>query len=282
MVRGVLEVVNKTNGEFSRSDEELLQSIASSMSVAMENARLYRETVSIAEQERNIRRTFQKFVPKEVVEKITHDSETGRALIEEFRRLTLLNIDIRGFSSLVRQIGPGKTVKLLNRFFTVMGGCVFKHRGIVDKYLGDGFLAVFGAPVATTRDAENAVRAALEMQQAVDLINADFIHESGTSVDIGISVHTGEVVVGNIGFEMKMDYTVIGDAVNVVFRLQELAKAFPNGILISENTRRAVDRPLDVRETGNTCRAGDVAADLKIYVLSGLKDDAKAPAVAGR
>jgi adenylate cyclase len=114
------------------------------------------------------------------------------------------------------------------------------------------------------------------------VINADFIRESGTSVDIGISVHTGEVVVGNIGFEMKMDYTVIGDAVNVVFRLQELAKAFPNGILISENTRRAVEFPLDVRETGNSCQAGDVAAGLKIFVLSGLKGGSKASAVAQR
>jgi class 3 adenylate cyclase/putative methionine-R-sulfoxide reductase with GAF domain len=235
-VMGVLEVLNKIHGEFGHDDEDLLQSIASSVSIAIENARLYKETVSMAKQERDIRRMFQKFVPKEIVEKIIYGSETGKSVVEEVKTLTLLNIDIRGFSKIAREFGPQKTVFLLNTFFSAMGGIVFKHQGIVDKYLGDGFLALFGAPVSSTADADNAIAAALEMKASVAAVNASLQKDIGVTVDIGISVHTGEVVVGNIGFERKMDYTVIGDSVNTVFRLQELTRLMPNIILISGNT----------------------------------------------
>jgi class 3 adenylate cyclase/putative methionine-R-sulfoxide reductase with GAF domain len=238
-VIGVIEVLNKNNGVFSSNDEDLLQSIATSVSIAIENARLYKEKVSIADHERGIRRMFQKFVPKEVLDSIIHGEETGKGVVEETKTLTLLNLDIRGFTELAMEMGPQKTVYLLNSFFSLMGGIVFKFNGIVDKYLGDGFLAIFGAPVSSIRDADNAAAAALEMKQSLATVNKKFIKEIGTSLNIGISVHTGEVVVGNIGFEKKMDYTVIGHAVNTVFRLQELARSYPNGIIIGENTCRA-------------------------------------------
>ncbi len=245
-VIGVIQAINKLQGEFTQNDEDLLLSIASSVSIAMENARLYKETVDMAEHERGMRRIFQKFVPKEVLDRILHDSEAGKTAINELKTLTLLNIDLRGSSEFVRRIGPQKTVALLNRFFSVMGGIVFKHQGIVDKYLGDGFLALFGAPVSGVMDAGNAVNAALEMREAVAEINVYCQREFDASIKIGISIHTGEVVVGNIGFDMKMDYTVIGDPVNTVFRLQELTKPFPNGILISEATWRAAPFRLEV------------------------------------
>lgn len=262
-VIGVIEVLNKRSGDFTANDLDLLQSIATSVSIALENARLYEETVSMAEQERGIRSMFQKFVPKEILDQIIHGSETGEKIVEEFKTLTLLNIDMRGFSKLTKEIGPQKSVALLNHFFSVMGSIVFKHRGIVDKYLGDGFLALFGAPVSSTMDAENAVNAALEMQQAIVGVNEFFEKELGASVNIGVSIHTGEVVVGNVGFEMKMDYTVIGDPVNSVFRMQEMTKPFPNGILIGENACRACKSRLKLRETERTI------ADQKVYELLG-------------
>ena len=132
----------------------------------------------------------------------------GKPIVEEIRTITLLNIDIRGFSQTAMQIGSQKTVTLLNSFFSAMGGIVFKHHGIVDKYLGDGFLALFGAPVASTRDADNAVAAAFEMKHSLPTVNKHIERQLGASVTMGISIHTGEVVVGNIGFEKKMDYTV--------------------------------------------------------------------------
>ena len=115
-VLGVIEVLNKINGEFLENDLKLLQSIATSVSIALENARLYRETKSLAEHERGIRNVFQKFVPKEVVERIIHGSQTGEGITEEIRLLTILNIDLRDFSILSFQFSPSRTVAILNHF----------------------------------------------------------------------------------------------------------------------------------------------------------------------
>jgi len=266
IVLGVIQVLNKKKGGFSLSDEDLLQSIAASVSIAIENARLYKEKVSMADHERSIRRMFQKFVPKEVLETIIEGEATGKGVVEEFKNLTLLNLDIRGFTELAMEMGPQKTVFLLNNFFSVMGSIVFKCNGIVDKYLGDGFLAIFGAPVSSMKDADNALTAALEMKDSIKEVNKKIENELGTSVNIGISIHTGEVVVGNIGFEKKMDYTVIGDAVNTVFRMQEFTKSYPNGIIIGENTRRAVSTKLKVRKINKAL------GELKLYELLDIKD----------
>jgi len=266
-VIGVIEVLNKINSEFDVDDKDLLQAIATSVCIAIENARLYKETVSMAEHERDVRHMFQKFVPKEVLDKILHGSANGKPIIEEIRTITLLNIDIRGFSRLALQIGSQKTVSLLNNFFSIMGGIVFKHHGIVDKYLGDGFLALFGAPVASTSDADNAIAAAFEMKYAIPDVNKLLKQKLGVSVDMGISIHTGEVVVGNIGFDKKMDYTVIGDSVNTVFRLQNLTKSFPNGILISENTLRAVRSRLEVADVEVSADISPEIGGMKVYEL---------------
>jgi len=204
----------------------------------------------MTEHERGIRQIFQKFVPKEVVDKIIHGEATGKPLLDEFRTLTFLNIDIRGFSRLAKTIGPHKTVPMINYFFSIMGEIVFRHQGIVDKYLGDGFLALFGAPVSSVSDADNAIAAALDMKKAIDPVSDYFLNEVGAPLFIGVAIHTGEAVIGNIGFEKKMDYTVIGDAVNTVFRLQDIVKPLKNGILISERTRRAAQSSLETREIG--------------------------------
>jgi adenylate cyclase len=266
-VLGVIEVLNKRQGEFTQDDLQLLQSIATTVSIAMENARLYRETLTMAENERGIRNMFQKFVPKEIVDKILIGAEE-KAVIDELKILTLLDIDIRGYSILSQKVGPQKTVAILNYFFSVMGEIVFNHRGIVDKYLGDGFLALFGAPVSNPMDADNAVSAALEMQRAMEGVNEYLQKRFGASLTMGVSIHTGDVVVGNIGFDKKMDYTVIGDSVNFVFRLQSMCKSWPNSILISEKTYYACQSSLNVEEIGDY-EADNGVENQKIYrVLS--------------
>jgi adenylate cyclase len=272
-VIGVIEVMNKLNGDFALNDQDLLQSIAASVSIAIENAKLYKETVAMAENERGVRRMFQKFVPKEVLDQILPGANSGLETVEELRTLTLMNIDLRGFTKLSTQLGPQKTVALLNHFFSVMGRIVFKHDGIVDKYLGDGFLAIFGAPVARPNDADNAINAALEMKNALIEINDGIGAQMGVALKIGISIHTGEVVVGNIGFEMKMDYTVIGDSVNKVFRLQDRTKPYPNSILVSEMTSRAARLPLNLLELE------DPLGETRIYELLGIQ--AEEPALTG-
>ena len=111
-VVGIIEVLNKREGDFSEDDRDVLHSIATSVSIALENARLYKETVAMADQERGIRSMFQKFVPKEIVDKIVHDYSSGKNIIDEFKTITLLNVDIRGFSKISRNNKPdleGKT-----------------------------------------------------------------------------------------------------------------------------------------------------------------------------
>jgi class 3 adenylate cyclase/GAF domain-containing protein len=268
-VIGVIEVLNKLNGDFDANDRDLLQAIAASVCIALENARLYKETVAAAEHERDVRRMFQKFVPKEVVDTIIHGLESGKAVIEELKSVTLLNIDIRGFSRMAKLMGPQRTVALLNQFFAAMGEVVFRHHGVVDKYLGDGFLAVFGAPVSSIGDADNAVLAALEMKRCLAEVNLQLSPELGAAIQMGISVHTGEVVVGNIGFEKKMDYTVIGDAVNTVFRMQGLVKTYPNGVLISGTTLRSVRSRLMVHAVGVPEEFHRELGELAVYELLG-------------
>jgi len=267
-VLGVIEVLNKRRGEFNNDDLQLLQSIATTVSIAMENARLYKETMTMAENERGIRNMFQKFVPKEIVDKIILGAAADKTVIDEFKILTLLNIDIRGYSTLSHKVGPQKTVAILNHFFSIMGEIVFKHQGIVDKYLGDGFLAIFGAPVSSPVDADNAVAAALEMQTAMEGVNHHLKKRFGSSLTMGVSIHTGDAVVGDIGFDKKMDYTVIGDSVNFVFKLQSLCKTWPNGILISEKTYYACQSSLDVEEDG-TYEEDEGKEKLKIYRVLG-------------
>ena len=125
----MIEVLNKISGDFNDDDLHLLQSIATSVSIALENSQLYRETLSMAEHERGIRKMFQKFVPREIVDKIIHNAGEEKPLIEELKILTLLNIDIRSFSILSQKIGPQRTVAMLNHFFGCMGDIVFNHGG---------------------------------------------------------------------------------------------------------------------------------------------------------
>nr|HPK53901.1 adenylate/guanylate cyclase domain-containing protein [Smithellaceae bacterium] len=267
-VTGVIEVLNKVDGVFDENDCYLLQSIATSVTIALENARLYRETVAMAENERSIRNMFQKFVPKEVVDKIILGTMDGKPLVDEYKNMTLLNIDIRGFSKFSKNLGPQKTVAFLNYFFSTMGEIVFKHHGIVDKYLGDGLLAIFGAPVSSAADADNAIAAALDMQHSLAGINEHFEGSFNMLLSTGISIHTGEVVVGNIGFDKKIDYTVIGDPVNFVFKLQTMCKKWPNSILITEKTRDAAKIPVNVEEAG-TFEVDATMGKLKIFRLLG-------------
>jgi adenylate cyclase len=152
-----------------------------------------------------------------------------------------------------------------------MGGIVFKYNGIVDKYLGDGFLALFGTPVSTTKDADNAISAALEMKKSLSKVDDHFVKLLGSPLDIGISIHTGEVVVGNFGFERKMDYTVIGDPVNILFMMQELTKSSEHRIVISESTRHAARSDLQLREVQSKDLGNGLKqlAGTKLYELIG-------------
>jgi len=151
--------------------------------------------------------------------------------------ITILFADIRGFTRISEHAAPEKIVNLLNRYFSAMTDIIFAHGGTLDKYLGDGLMALFGAPTTTPEDASNALNAAVAMQRRLLGINTELRQEGLSEVGVGIGLHTGDVIVGYIGSERRSEYTAIGDAVNTASRLESNAKG--GQILISDATARA-------------------------------------------
>lgn len=264
---------------FRQSELKLLKSVASSTGIALDNSRLYTESLEMAKMERIIRNIFQKYVPAEVVNEILERGERDAIPLGEKRMLTLLNADIRGYSRMSKTLHAEDVVSILNHFFLAMGNAILGHGGIVDKYLGDGILAIFGAPAARENPALDATLAAIDMLK--DLIPVDHFARQryGIPLNIGISIHTGEAIVGNIGFDRKMEYTVIGDVVNDTFRLQEITREKPNSILISKATQREVGRFIRTRSLG-VRSLGAQESEMEVYEVLGAEESAGTTALA--
>lgn len=194
---------------------------------------------------------FQKYVPEHVVGEVLTRSSLDELLLHgESRIVTVLMSDIRNFTELAGRLDPRDVVKLLNDYFACMTDCVKRHNGSVNKFIGDGLMALFGAPVSYLENQENAVLCAIEMVEQLKALNDRYADEIGTRLEIGIGINTGEVVVGNIGSEERVEYTAIGDTVNLAARIEQLTKQRPNSIFISESTLRAVRDLVQVQERG--------------------------------
>jgi class 3 adenylate cyclase len=264
---------------FRQSELKLLRSVASSTGIALDNSRLYTESLEMAKMERIIRNIFQKYVPAEVVNEILKRGERDAIPLGEKRPLTLLNADIRGYSRMSKALRAEDVVSILNHFFLAMGNAILGRGGIVDKYLGDGILAIFGAPAARENPALDATLAAIDMLKNLIPVDHFARQRYGIPLNIGISIHTGEAVIGNIGFDRKMEYTVIGDVVNDTFRLQEITREKKNSILISKATQREVARFIRTRSLG-VRSLGAHESEMEVYEVLGAEESAgiKAPA----
>jgi len=159
-----------------------------------------------------------------------------QALVGDNRVLPILFSDIRGFTTISENMRPDDLVSSLNRYFDVMVDVIDAQGGFVDKYIGDAIMAVFGAPVKHDDDALKAVMAGLGMVEALDVFNAEQIERDKPPFYTGIGINYGVVTVGNIGCDKKMNYTVIGDSVNLASRLEGQTKTYRQPILISEST----------------------------------------------
>jgi adenylate cyclase len=168
----------------------------------------------------------------------------------ESREVTLLFSDLRDFTALAERLDGRRVVAFLNAYHEAMVDTIFAFGGTLDKYLGDGLMAYFGAPVAQPDHAERAVRCALTMQERLGRLNAERPAGAESALRMGIGVHTGTVVLGDIGARRRREYTAIGDAVNVAARLEQLTKARGVAVLVSESTRAHVGAALGFAPVG--------------------------------
>ena len=185
-----------------------------------------------------IKDTFGRFVSQDVATAVL---ENRVPLHGELREVTILFQDIRGFTSMSEKTPPTELLQLLNRFFTEMVAAVESHGGIVKQFTGDGVMALFGAPVLHPQDPIHAVRAALEMLNRLASFNESRHQLGEAELRIGIGIHTGEVVTGNIGPDTRMEYGVVGDAVNLASRVQDLTKTVEATILVTAETAARLD-----------------------------------------
>src|SRR3972149_1212470 len=187
-----------------------------------------------------LRQVLDRYVREGVADVILTDPERHLKLFGETRPVTVLFADIRGFVRYTELHTGPEVIRTLNHVFQAVSKVVFAHKGTFDKYLGDGLMAFYGAPVAGEDDAQRAVATAVEMQRVFHALREEG-GESMAGLGLGVGLHSGEAIVGNIGSEKVMDYTVVGDTVNVAKRLQEMAHG--GQLLISINTFRMVECP---------------------------------------
>jgi len=193
---------------------------------------IYRYTIEDKEK-RRIKRIFKHYVSEEVVEELLKypgEIPLGGNRVE----VTVLFADIRGFTAFSEKRDPRQVVSILNSYFAMMADIILKNKGTLDKYIGDGILAFFGAPIVRVEHAESAVHSAIEMVSMLDVLNKELMLD--VPLRIGIGIHSGEAVVGNIGSTRKMEYTIIGDTVNTASRVEGMTKELQANILITEET----------------------------------------------
>jgi adenylate cyclase len=217
---------------FKPDDLELISAVASQTAIAVENARAHERLA----REEVARANYSRFLPEYVVKQMLENPESFK-LGGVTQTITVLFADIRGFTSIAEHAAPEKIVGLLNRYFSAMTDIIFAHGGTLDKYLGDGLMALFGAPTATPEDASNALNTAVAMQRRILGINVELRDEGLKEIGVGIGLHTGEVIVGYIGSERRSEYTAIGDTVNTASRLESNARG--GEILLSDATAKA-------------------------------------------
>ena len=232
------------------------------------------KAVVAQKREQKVRNIFQKYVPREVIDRFFTAPES--MLVGEDRVLAVLFSDIRSFTSISEQMPPAVLVESLNRYFGLMVDIISGRGGVVDKYIGDAIMAFYGAPVHHDDDALQAVRSGLEMLDSLEGFNSYQREHGLPEFKIGIGIAYGTVTVGNIGSEKKMDYTVIGDMVNVASRLEGLTKQYGQPLIVSDSAWEAVKdhlpcRLLDqVAVKGRTHGLGiyaprlEVSSDLKV------------------
>ncbi len=219
----------KRASAFTQEELNVFALVAAQAAAAIDNVLAHAELAESAIQ----RSALERFLSPDVVELIA-SNPGGVRLGGVNREATILFADIRGFTKLSEKMPPQQVVEVLNEYFTRVTDVIFEHGGMLDKYIGDAVMAVFGAPISKGNDSVNAVKSAIEIQRLVAEMNRDAAAREWPVLRVGIGINTGVVTAGNIGSPKRLDYTVIGDTVNTAARL--MSKAAPEQIIISVTT----------------------------------------------
>lgn len=194
------------------------------------------DNIVIQKREARIKNIFQKYVPQGLID--NYIQRPGSLLESDAKHIAVLFLDIRGFTTISESMDANTVVKMLNGFFEVVVQQITNHNGHIDKYIGDSIMAIFGAPISAGNDALNAVRAAFDILRSIDVMNNSPAFAEFPELRVGIGINYGNAVVGNIGCETKIEYTAIGDTVNLASRIENLCKRYELPLLISGSTVR--------------------------------------------
>ncbi|MGM0881819.1 MAG: CHASE2 domain-containing protein [Bacillota bacterium] len=217
---------------------------------------------------RRVTEIFGRYVAPEVVNQILKNGEEGLKLGGTRRELTVLFVDIRGFTPLSERAEPEEIVEILNEYLDLAANCIFKHDGTLDKFIGDAAMAIFNAPLLLDDHPMKAVEAAWAMKEGSAALERKLVERFGFGVKFGLGIHTGPAVFGNIGSKSRMDYTAIGDTVNTTARLESNAK--PGQIILSEAVYNVVKDRIIANSLGEIKVKGKEQG-ITIYELEGLK-----------
>ena len=222
------------------------------------------QIVSNAEKMAQIHGTFGKIVDPKIRDYLLSDNpELGGTDME----VTVLFCDIRGFTTLSAQLDPHQMVLLLNRYFTALEKPITDNRGIINKYIGDAIMAVFGVPLHSSTHAEDALKASLQMKVQLEKLNREFAQEGLPEIRFGIGLNSGKVLAGNVGTPNRLEYTVIGDTVNTASRIESLCKKYSTDLLMSQATVDMLPDSINIEEVDETDVKGK-ANKIKIYKYS--------------
>ena len=222
-------------GSFSASDLDLLTALANYAAVAIERAQLNERI----QRERTARDRLERYHSPAVIEAVLSDSGADRATVT-LRETSILFADIVGFTARCESLPPEDVAAFLNQFFSFAADAIFAYGGTLDKFIGDAVMAFFGAPLPQDDHAERAVRTAIDLMRALEGWNAEREAEGLDRVEVRVAIHSGPVVVGDIGSATRIDYTVLGNTVNVTARLEEYV-AKPGTIVLGETTQAAIE-----------------------------------------
>jgi adenylate cyclase len=218
----------------------------------------------LRERER-LKLNFARYVSQQVMEQILK-AESFAKLEGERRKITVLFSDIRQFTQIAERLPPEQVVSLLNEYFELMLDVIFRYQGTLDKFLGDGIMVEFGAPLDDPEQEKHAVQAAIGMQKELQKLLEKWKKEGKPQIAVGIGIHTGLAVVGNIGSEKRIEYTAIGDTINIASCLEQATKLLKKQILISETTYNAIKDQVKATSLGPMIFPGRKEA-ISIYTV---------------